>query len=74
MQDKIKALARFQFETGVYLVSLIHEDFGQSINDPWVDSTGRWLLTDEQAKEHYGTEFFAKWCRLAEEWLKKHIE
>ncbi len=71
---KIKALASFQFETGIYLVSLVREEFGQSINDPWHDPSGRFALTDEEAVQVYGEEFFVSWLYQASEWLQKHIE
>ena len=38
---------------------------GISINCPWIDSSGRFELTDEGAVDEYGEEFLREWCKKA---------
>lgn len=47
-----KKYAEKAFELGLYEISFDYND--QAINNPWIDPTGRFDLTDEEAIKIYG--------------------
>ena len=65
--EEIKKFADDQFCTGDGHVSVFSEKHGIEVCNPWIDPTGRFALTDEEAVNTYGKE-------LIEEFRKKVSE
>ena len=57
--EQLKALGEFQEVTGIYDVSVEYE--GVDINNPWLDSSGRFYL--ENPTQEYGEQLFSEWCK-----------
>ena len=71
---KMKLLADFQQSLDVYDVSVVSDEFGQSINNPWYDPSGRFPLHNQQSLQMYGEALVAEWCKKASEYIKEHSE
>lgn len=63
--DQVKALAELQRTTEDYDSPIGFDFAGQWIIDPWMDETGRWSLTDEEAVQYYGSENIKKFIQMA---------
>ncbi len=72
--SKLRVLANFQSELGIYDVSVVSEELGVSVNNPWYDSTGRFPLDYRESLREYGEALVSEWCRQASEYIKVHSE
>ncbi len=83
LQDKlgytkeVKEFAELQFYAGVLGdvddegIFPFSEVQGVSVCNPWMDASGRFRLTDEEAVEEWGFEFLKAWCDEAKAFLKE---
>ena len=81
---QIKEFAELQFEADVPDedvppekreipgVSLVVENWDVDINNPWLDLSARFPLSDEGAVKEYGFEFLKAWCEKADAYIKAH--
>ena len=69
---RMRLLADFQSELGIYDVSVVSEELGVSVNNPWYDSTGRFPLGYRESLREYGEALVGEWCKRASEYLKDH--
>ena len=71
--DAVRSFADWQFNNGEYLVSVLSEKTGQSVNCPWVDSSARFeLATDADAVAYWGEKLFSSFCDKALAYIEKH--
>ena len=72
--EKIKKFAEEQFDTmnegENNLICVVSEDYGIDVINPWMDPSGRFYLTDEQAIEVYGSELVDEFKNKVFEELK----
>lgn len=72
MKD-IREFAYNQWERDDYTVSVESKKTGQSVNNPWVDGSGRWEFdTDEEALKHWGKAVFYGFCEKALVYMYQH--
>ena len=69
---RLKILAEFQFDTEVDCVAILDEENGQYVHCPWVDTSSRFHLSDEEAIKERGEVFLKRWCKVAETFLREH--
>lgn len=65
IDNAIRNLAEENFNLGNYETNIGFEFEGSWIINPWIDDSGRFPLTDEEAIKLYGRENFEKFIELA---------
>jgi len=64
--EQIRTLAFIQMKEGIYLINVpMSKDSDQDLLTPWMDSTGRFDLTDYGAVKYWGEETFSEFCEKA---------
>lgn len=66
----VKIFAELQWSAEAYEVSFINEETNQQVNNPWIDVSGRFPLSDEEAVATYGHENVARFVRDAVKYLQ----
>ena len=61
----IRTLAFSQMKGGIYLINVPDATGDIDILTPWMDETGRFELTNEEAINHWGEEIFTDFCEKA---------
>lgn len=62
----IRTLADIQMKEGIYLINVpMSADYDQDMLTPWMDSTGRFDLTDSEAVAYWGEDVFTNFCDTA---------
>ena len=69
--DAIRTFAHNQWNKGAYVVSIESDTTDQLVNNPWVESSGRFeLSSDRDAIDYWGSDVFYLFCMDAYAYLK----
>lgn len=63
--EQIRTIAFIQMKEGIYLINIPDATGDIDILTPWMDETGRFELTDEEAVEHWSEAVFTDFCDKA---------
>lgn len=63
--EQIRTIAFIQMKEGIYLINVPDATRDIDILTPWMDETGRFELTDEEAVKHWGEAVFTDFCEKA---------
>lgn len=63
--EQIRTIAFIQMKEGIYLINVPDTTGDIDILTPWMDETGRFELTDEEAVKHWGEAVFTDFCEKA---------
>ena len=63
--EQIRTLAFIQMKEGIYLINVPDATGDIDILTPWMDESGRFDLTDEEAVKHWRSDVFNDFCEKA---------
>ena len=72
MEKLLKQFATMQFHCDEVDGVCVTTEWGDSLCDPWMDQSGRFPLTDEEAIREWGLGMVQAWCEKAEVFIKEH--